>query len=196
MCCIREGNGGKNHYCCCCIPIWIGVVILTVVTVMDLITAIRIEDWISTAIYSILTLCFVVSFIKKDGAYRSHLYHAYLIGFILTLIYVFYFCFFSGKVQNRAQNICGTAEKVINWENCDQTVDDYIWWFVALYLITLIMVRLFFVRLLHAWKDQGEVRGAEYKNLDGHGNNKEHHAQVNEHHDHGNGDHGHGNTMH
>ncbi len=189
MCCIGSSNDGKNHHCCCCIPIFIGVILLAVLNVLDLMTAISMHDWISTTIYSILTIFFAIALFQKDGPWRSHLFHSYLVGFILTLIYVIYFCFFSGKVQDSGNDICRVVEKAISWDNCESTVDGYIWWFVGIYLVLLILVRLFFVRLLHAFKEQGEKRANEYKELHGHNHN----SSVNhDHHD----DHGHGNHMH
>ena len=98
MCCIRQSHDLKSHYCCCCIPIFILVIGLTVLTVFDLIAAISMEDWFTTTISSLLLLCFAVSFFKKDGVYRRHLFHAYLIGFMITLGYAIWFCFFSDKV--------------------------------------------------------------------------------------------------
>ena len=188
MCCIRESEDKKSHYCCCCIPIFLCVIGLAVLNGLDLITAISMQDWISTTIYGILMVFFVVGLLIKDGPWRSHLFHSYLVGFILTLIYAIYYCFFSGNTQDNADLICRSVTKAFTWENCENTVEDYMWWFVALYLILLILVRLFFVRILHAFKEQGQVRAAaaDYNKLSG-----EHHHDADHHHDNG-----HGNNMH
>ena len=174
ICCIRPSRDGKSYYFCCCIPVVIGIIVLTLVTVMDLIASIQIRDWISSAIYSVLTICFIVSFFKKDRAYRQLLFNAYLIMFVLTLIYVIYFCFFSGNVKGRTNEICTMVSKVLAFEDCDSTVDEYIWWFVALYLIVLVMVRLLFATVLQAWKEQGTTSvHQEYESLNGHVDNKD-----------------------
>lgn len=61
------------------------------------------------------------------------------------------------------------VSKVLAFEDCDSTVDEYIWWFVALYLIVLVMVRLLFATVLQAWKEQGTTSvHQDYEILNGH----------------------------
>ena len=54
-----------------------------------------------------------------------------------------------------------------SWDNCYDSINDYLWWFVSIYLTLLILIKLFFVRILHAWKEQGIVRAHDrnYENL-------------------------------
>ena len=92
------GEHGHNKYSCCfgC-PIIVGVVMVFAFCIGDLIAAITLEDIWGIVVYGILSCWFVISFIRhKCNRTRRSLYHSYLISFIITLVYLFWWIFWSG----------------------------------------------------------------------------------------------------
>ena len=57
--------GEYTYKCCCGCPLICGVIIIFVLNCFDLASSISIDDWWGTAIYGILTACFIMSFIKR-----------------------------------------------------------------------------------------------------------------------------------
>ena len=72
------------------------------------------------------------------------------------LIYWTWFLLFSGKVETRADKACHTVNKVLNWEGCPSFVNDFLWVPITVYLIVLILVRLYCVRILYYYAKKTE----------------------------------------
>ena len=75
---------------------------------------------------------------------------SYLVGFIIFLIYLVWYCFFSDKVEDGAHAFCESwAIDWINWDGCDDFMNDFMWVFVGVYLFFIIILRGFCVRILY-----------------------------------------------
>ena len=178
--CISE-HGDKKYKCCCGCPLICGVIIIFALCLLDLASAITYVDIISIVIYSILSFWFIVSFVRRDcHKTRVSLYSAYAAGFVLFLIYLIWYCFFSDRVQGRAEQIC-RSEVLDWWDGCADFADDFIWVFVGLYLFIVCMMRLYFVRILYYYAKEIEhhhQQGGDrpYHKLDDHHN--PHHTQT------------------
>ena len=185
---------GENEYNCCCgCPLICGVIIIFALCLLDLASSITYGDIIGSVIYSILSIWFVISFVKRDNhSVRKSLYQSYGLAFIIFLIYLVWYCFFSGQVEDRAQSIC--RSDLIDWMNgdgCAAFADDFIWVFVGIYRVLLVLVRVYCVRILYYYAKEIEHHNDRvYHKLDAehHGH---HHDEHHDGHDHGHG-HGHG----
>jgi len=207
-----------EYKCCCGCPLICGVVIIFVFCLFSLASAITWVDIFGIVVYGILTVWFITSFVRKHSHQtRHHLYHSYLLGFIITLIYTLWYCFFSGDVSDRADEICKSDfADWFNWSDCDDDVDDFIWVFVGIYLVFMISIRLYFVRVLYYYAKEIEpTHDRPYHKLDEAHHHDPHHGHqpqpinhetahhhdtahhdTDHHHDHHVDNHDHGHDMH
>ena len=88
---------GDKYTCCCMFPLICGVIIIFMVCLLDLSVAITYGDIFGIVVYSILSIWFVTTFIRKHcHKTRVYLYQSYMISFVIMLIYLGWYIFFSG----------------------------------------------------------------------------------------------------
>ena len=109
----------------------------------------------------------------KNPMYRNTLFYSYASAFVLNLIYLIWFCFFSGRVDNTAGKLCDWFDDWLHWDGCQEAVNDFLWVFVGIYLFIVVMLRLYCVRILYYYAKEAEqkkddqVEGANYESLPG-----------------------------
>ena len=194
----------REFKCCCGCPLITGVIIIFVLCLLDLWYAAETLDIFGIVVYSILSIWFITSFIRKDcHKTRQSLYMSYGLGFIIFLIYLVWYCFISDEVESRAHNFChSTVVGWTDWENCDDFMNDFLWVFVGVYLFFLIILRGFCVRILYYYAkevDPKEKTGEEqrYLQLAGKNNGQPEAQPTAAYHQNNSSDNQmHGNTMH
>ena len=100
------------------------------------------------------------------------------------MMYLIWYVFWSGDVDDSAENFCTLLnDTFIDWSDCNETIDNLIWFFVGAYLFFYVIFRLYAVRILYYYAK--EISGATnhenqtYEKLDGDHHHNEHHA-INE----------------
>ena len=86
--------------------------------------------------------------------------------------------------------VCNGVNNAITWEECASDIESTIWVFVGIYVLLVILVRGFLVRILYYYAEEAKEEvhhGGSYNQLQGH------HGRSNSHHS---DKVGHGNTMH
>ena len=101
----------------------------------------------------------MLSFIKRDDVrLRQVLYQTYLLGFILMLAFYFWYIFFSDDLESNAMRVCKDINNTkINWDGCEDAIDSFLWLFVTIWMISVILIRLYCVRILYYYAK--EARG-------------------------------------
>ena len=123
---------------------------------------------------------FIVAFVKRESTQvRRHLFHTYLASLVIFLIYLIVFVT-TQDLTSYIRSACNGINDVITWSDCADDIDSLIWLFVAIYALFIIIVRGFFVRILHAWYKESLASGGgsdqkTYQNLEGHNHRDSHH---------------------
>ena len=122
---------------------------------------------------------FIFAFVKRESTQvRRHLFHTYLASLVIFLIYLIVFVT-TQDLTGYIRSACNGINDVFTWNDCAEDINDLIWLFVAIYALIIIIIRGFFVRILHAWYKQAVANsgGADktYQNLEGHNHRDSHH---------------------
>ena len=57
---------------------------------------------------------------------------------------------------------------VMDWNDCPDDMSELIWVFITVYTLIILLVRVFFVRILYYYAKEAELRNPAYQSLDGH----------------------------
>ena len=145
-----------HHYkCCCCFPLIIGVIFVAAIEVLTLVGAIQTGDVFSIVLSSILLAMFTVSFIKRNHQkVRNSLFMSYLASLVIFLVYaIIWLC--TQSLAELTARTCNTINRTDDiWSSCYDDISNFIWVFIIIYLLLIVLVRGFFVRILYYYKEE------------------------------------------
>ena len=166
MCLSNTDN--PPYKCCCGCPLICGVIIIAVYEVFNLLGAIQFLDIGGIIVSSILIIGFLISFVKRDSQFiRNSLLYTYGISLILFLINVFLYIW-QNSIDSLCTQACRGIDHIVDWDQCLDDMETWIWIFIAVYVFIILMVRIFFVRILYYYAKEAEHRNPAYQQLDGH----------------------------
>ena len=163
MCLTHTDAPPYKCWCCCGCPIICGVVLIAVYEVFNLMAAIQFFDIGGIVVSSILLIGFLISFVKRESHFvRRSLFYTYGISLILFLINLGLYLF-TNSLDNLCETTCNFMDYVTDWNDCPEDMGDLIWVFISVYTLIILLVRVFFIRILYYYAKEAELSNPAYQ---------------------------------
>ena len=152
--CINHKEAG--HYkCCCCCPLSCGVVILAIVEAFALIGNILLLDIYGILTSSIIMISFFIACCQRENVLvRRGLFLIYAFFLACSVVYMIVFCA-TVDIDSYVSSLCLSLMSV--GSGCYDTISGTFWGFFAAYAITVLLLKLFFVRILYYWYQETAI---------------------------------------
>ena len=138
------------YRCCCGCPLVVGILVIAICELLGLISAIQIFDVFSIVVQGILVTMFVIAFVQRHNyTIRRSLFQIYLMAFLASIIYgIVYVC--TNSIEAVLERVCDAlTNDGQRWPNCVNDLEDPIWFFIIVYYVIELVVKLTLTRCLY-----------------------------------------------